>query len=211
MLSTPAGSETLNRIVASVGDTAITQRDVTEEYRFERFLNGESPTGSPNAQESQAVLGRLISQTLLAEQIGASGRESKNAVKNAEETLKEVRGKFPNEQAYQSALQSLGMTEQQVLKRLVLYQRTLGMINNRLRPSALPDPKEIEDYYKNTFVPAYAKEHRGAPPPLDDVREQIREILVQKKMNELLDEWLGRLKSTHRVAIYSEQSGEVRP
>ncbi|HZT69730.1 MAG TPA: SurA N-terminal domain-containing protein [Terriglobia bacterium] len=211
MLSNSARGEMLNRIVASVGDTAITQRDVIEEYRFERFLDGKPPTGSPNAQESQAVLSRLISQTLLAEQISASGRESKNAAKSAEETLKEVRGKFPDEQAYQSALQSLGMTEQQVLKRLAMYQRTLGMINNRLRPSALPDPKDIEDYYKNTFVPAYAKEHQGAPPPLDDVREQIREILVQKKMNELLDDWLDRLKSTHRVAIYSEQFGEKRP
>ena len=211
MLSNSARGEMLNRIVASVGDTAITQRDVIEEYRFERFLDGKPPTGSPNAQESQAVLSRLISQTLLAEQISASGRESKNAAKSAEETLKEVRGKFPDEQAYQSALQSLGMTEQQVLKRLAMYQRTLGMINNRLRPSALPDPKDIEDYYKNTFVPAYAKEHQGAPPPLDDVREQIREILVQKKMNELLDDWLDRLKSTHRVAVYSEQFGEKRP
>jgi len=211
LLSNSARGEMLNRIVASVGDTAITQRDVIEEYRFERFLDGKPPTGSPNAQESQAVLSRLISQTLLAEQISASGRESKNAAKSAEETLKEVRGKFPDEQAYQSALQSLGMTEQQVLKRLAMYQRTLGMINNRLRPSALPDPKDIEDYYKNTFVPAYAKEHQGAPPPLDDVREQIREILVQKKMNELLDDWLDRLKSTHRVAIYSEQFGEKRP
>ena len=211
MLSNSARGETLNRIVASVGDTAITQRDVIEQYRFERFLDGKPPTGSPNAQESQAVLSRLISQTLLAEQISASGRESKNAAKSAEETLKEVRGKFPDEQAYQSALQSLGMTEQQVLKRLAMYQRTLGMINNRLRPSALPDPKDIEDYYKNTFVPAYAKEHQGAPPPLDDVREQIQEILVQKKMNELLDDWLDRLKSTHRVAVYSEQFGEKRP
>lgn len=205
LLSAPTSGETLNKVVASVGDDAITQRDVIEEYRFEQFLDGKSPTGSPNAQESQALLGRLISQTLLTEQISASGRESKNAARNAEETLKDVRGKFSSEQAYQSALKSLGMTEQQVLTRLALYQRTMGMINNRLRPSALPDPKEVEGYYKNTFVPAYAKEHPGSPvPPLDDVRAQIQEILVQKKMNELLDDWLDRLKSTHRVAIYAD-------
>jgi len=36
----------------------------------------------------------------------------------------------------------------------------LQMINNRLRPTALPDPKEVEDYYKDTFVPEYAKSIR---------------------------------------------------
>lgn len=191
-------------MLASVGDDAITQRDVVEQYRFERFLDGKSPVGSPSSEEIQAVLNRLISQRLLAEQIGGPARGSKDAAKNAEATLKEVQGKFSSQQAYQSALTSLGMTEQQVLKRLELYQRTLQMINNRLRPSALPDPKEVEAYYKDTFVPAYAKGHQGAPPPLDSVRTEIQEILVQKKMNQLLDDWLDRLKSTHRVTIYAE-------
>ncbi len=131
-------------------------------------------------------------------------RESKNGKKTAEETLSEVEKKFSSEEAYRSALKSLGMTEQQVLKRLELYQRTLRMINNRLRPAALPDQGEVEDYYKNTFVPEYAKGHSGAPPSLDDVREQIQEILVQKKMNQLLENWLDRLKSAHRVMIHSD-------
>ena len=90
-----------------------------------------------------------------------------------------------------------------MLKRLELYERTLQMITNRLRPTALPDPDQVDAYYEKTFVPEYAKEHSGPPPPLDSVRGQIREILVQKKMNELLDNWLERLKSTHRVTIHS--------
>ena len=120
--------------------------------------------------------------------------------------MKEVRGKFSNAQAYREALQALGMTEQQVVKRLELYQRTLQMINNRLRPSALPDPEEVEAYYKETFVPEYAKGHSGPPPPLDNVRVQIREILIQKKMNELLNQWLDRLKSSHRVTIHADET-----
>ncbi len=189
--------------MASVGYNAITQRDVTEEYHFERFLQGESPEGTPDKAKQEAVLSRLISQKLLAEQMRSSARESKNGEKMAKETLDSVRKKFASEATYLSALQSLGMTEPQVLKRLELYQRTLRMIDNRLRPSAVPDPSEVEDYYKKTFVPEYAKQHAGAPPPLDDVREQIREILVQKKMNQLLSNWLERLRSNHRVTIHS--------
>lgn len=175
-----------------------------EEYHFERFLEGQSPAGTPSSEEKRAVLNRLISQTLLAGQMRRPGENSKNETKDARETLKNVREKFSNQQAYNKALQTLGMTEQQVLKRLGLYEHTLQMINDRLRPAALPDPTEVEDYYKNTFVPEYKKGNTGTPPPFDKVRDQIREILVQKKMNELLDNWLDRLKSAHRVTIHSE-------
>jgi hypothetical protein len=203
-LAIPSSAEVLDRVVASVGNTAITQSDIVQEYRFERFLDGNPPEGEPDSEESQAALGRLISQTLLAEQMRRPGRVSKNGPKNAEDTLKSVREKFQSEQAYNAALQSLGMTEPQVLKRLEIYQRTLQMINNRLRPMAIPDPGEIDDYYKKVFVPEYAKQNAGTPPALDQVREQIREILVQKKMNEQLDDWLNRLKASHRVTIHSD-------
>ena len=204
ILSAPAEAETLDRVVASIGNNAITRSDVVEEYRFERFLDGKPPVGTPGQDERQAVLGRLISQNLLTSQMRMPARQSKNGAKNAAETLQDVRKKFPNEEAYRAAIQSLGMTEPQVLKRLELYQRTLQMIDNRLRPAALPEPGEVENYYKTTFVPEYAKGHPGSPPPLDDVREQIREILVQEKMNQLLGKWLDRLESTHRVTIHSD-------
>lgn len=194
----------MNKVVASVGYDAITQRDVIEEYHFELFLDGKSPAGTPSGTERQAVLSRLISQTLLTEQLRAPAKESKNNKKTAEETLDAVRKKFSSKEAYTSALQSLGMSEQQVLKRLERYQRTLEMINNRLRPAALPNPDEVEDYYKNTFVPEYSKGHSGSPPSLGDVQGQVREILIQKKMNQLLEDWLKRLKSTHRVTIHSD-------
>lgn len=191
-------------MVASVGYDAITQHDVIQEYHFERFLNGQTPEGAPTDAESQAVLSRLISQTLLTGQMRATTRESRNGKKTAEDTLNAIKKKFSGEEAYRSALESLGMTEDQVLQRLELYQRTLQMINNRLRPAALPDPKAVEDYYKNTFVPEYARTHGGSPPSFDNVQDQIREILVQEKMNQLLDDWLTRLKSSHRVTIHSE-------
>ncbi len=203
-LARPAWADTLDSVVASVEDKAITDRDVINEFHFERFLEGQSPTGAPDHKEKQAVLNRLITQILLADQMQRPAGNSESRTNDARETLKSVREKFPSQQAYDKALQSLAMTEQQVLKRLELYEHTLQMIDNRLRPTAVPDPNEVEDYYKKTFVPEYKREHSGPPPPLDKIRDQIREILVQKKMNELLDNWLDRLKSAHRVTIHSD-------
>ncbi|HVB28714.1 MAG TPA: hypothetical protein VNG91_02770, partial [Terriglobia bacterium] len=69
ILSAPAEAETLDRVVASIGNNAITRSDVVEEYRFERFLDGKPPVGTPGQDERQAVLGRLISQNLLTSQM----------------------------------------------------------------------------------------------------------------------------------------------
>jgi len=203
LLTRPAGGETLDRVVASIGPVAITQREVEEEYHFEQFLQCRSPAGSPDPADRKAVLNRLISQQLLAEQMGIEATESASSKKAAEKTLNEVRKEFPSDTGYRSALHALGMTEPQVLKRLAIYQRTLRMIDERLRPSAWPDPKEVGTYYKETFVPEYAKGHSTPPPPLADVRDKIQEILVQRKMNQLLEKWLERLKSTSRVTIHS--------
>ena len=199
----PLRAETLDRVVASIGHIAITQRDVEEEYHFERFLQGQPPTGSPDPVAREAILSRLISQKLLAEQMVSARARSAAAKESAEKTLNEVRKEFPDDQAYRSALRALGMTEPQVLKRLELYQRTLRMIDERLRPSAQPDPKDVEAYYKDTFVPEYAKSHATPPPPLAEVRDKIQEILVQRKINQLLAKWLDRMKTASRVTIHS--------
>jgi SurA-like N-terminal domain len=199
----PFRGETLDRVVASIGNAAITERDVDEEYHFERFLQGRPPTGSPDPVVRKAALSRLISQKLLEEQIGSVSRNAAAAQESAENTLQQVRKEFRSDEAYRSALRTLGMTEPQVLKRLKLYQRTLRMIDERLRPTAQPDLKEVEAYYKETFVPEYAKSHTTPPPPLAEVRDKIQEILVQRKINQLLSRWLDRLKSTRRVTIYS--------
>jgi hypothetical protein len=51
-------------------------------------------------------------------------------------------------------------------------------------------------------VPELARRSQAAPPPLAEIEGQIREILTQKKIDELLSSWLESLKSTHHVSIH---------
>ena len=176
---------------------------MVQEYLFELFLQGKMPAGSPDNAAQKAVLNRLIIQKLLDEEVKSATVDSADSRKTAQESLGEIRKKFGAAQAYRAALHSLGMTEEQVLERLALDQEDLRMIDQRLRPSAWPASGAVETYYKETFVPEFAKQRRGPAPDLSAVRDQIQEILVQKRMNELLDQWLEQLKSTHRVVIHS--------
>ncbi len=196
-------SQALDGVVASVGSVAITRSDVEREYRLERLIEeGQPPKALPDAATLGRVLDRLIDQSLLAQEASAEGLESADVRNIAAGRLAGVRKKFSSAGAFDAALRSLGMDEKQLLGLLEKQERTLQMINRRLRPSASPDGTEIEAYYRETFLPEYARRGKGAPPALREVESQIREILVQKKIDDQLSSWLKELRSTHKVKLY---------
>jgi hypothetical protein len=202
-VSLPARAEVVDRVIASIGNDAITQSDAADEYRLERFLEGESPEAQPNAAQFEAARDRLIDQKLLLLEAETEGGELVDLPEKAGRLLAEARKKFPDESAYQRAFQTLGMGEQTLLRRLALQVVILRLIDQRLRPAAWVEQKQIEAYYQNTFVPEHARRAAGPVPPLEDVETQMREILVQQKIDELLTGWLSELRSSHQVKIHT--------
>jgi len=188
--------------VASVDNQAITRSDVENAYGFELFLSGLTPEPPPDSATLLAVRDRLVDQTLLLSEAGTEGISDSDLKDFAATALADIRKKFANEKAFQDALKSLGLNEMQVLARLRDRQRILTLIDSRLRPSARVELPEIETYYKNTFVPELAKQNKTPAPPLADVEGQIREILTQKRIDDLLSSWLESLKTSHRVSVH---------
>jgi hypothetical protein len=195
--------EVLDRVVISFGTVAITQSDAEQEYRFELFLNGKMPTGAPDPAALQKVYERLIDQRLLSREVETESGAAASLRNAALDRLAEVQTKFATPEAFQEALGSLGMDKQQVLGRLVEQERILRMIDQRLRPAAAPATSEIEAYYRETFLPEYARRKAGPAPALAEVESQIRETLVQKRIDQLLDQWLAELKSTQEVRLHT--------
>ncbi len=194
--------ETVDRVVASIGNVAITQSEVEAEYRLEMFLEGKPALTAPDAETLARVCDRLIEQRLLAEETAAGGSSLADPPSSARQTLDEVRQRFRGQQEFESALRTLGMSEEEVVGRIAGRENMLRAIEQHFRPAAWPERVEIETYYQQIFVPELAR--RNAPvPPLDDVEDKIREILVEKKINELLESWLEEMKSTHRVKVHA--------
>lgn len=191
---------TLNRVVALVGGIPVTQRDVDQEHRLETFLStGKVPLSPSSSAAMASAQSRLINQKLL-EQALTQYRFDPNAVdRDAAGRMTALRKRFKDEAAFQSALRALDMTEPQLLAKLKEQSEILQMIDEQLRPSATVSAQDIENYYQKTLVPSYAG--KGSPPALKDVRSEIREILTQKDINQLLDQWVAELKKDHPVEI----------
>jgi hypothetical protein len=199
-----SSAEVLDRVVASIGDVAITQSDVEHEYRLERFLDGQWPPPAPDSKTLVQVRERLVDQTLLLEEETKDLSHDPALQKTAAEELDGLRKRFPSEQDYQSALQSLHMDERQVLATLVDQQRILRIIEQELRPAAAPATADIESYYHDVFTPEYERKCASPVPPLTEVEEQIREVLIQKKIDQLLADWEEELGPSRRVRLHSE-------
>ena len=196
-------AEILDRVVASIGEVAITQSDVEREYRLERFLDGQWPAPPPDSKTLDQVRERLTEQELLLEEETQDSSLNAGLEKTAAEELDSVRKRFSSEPDYQSALHALQMDEKQILTALVEQQKILRIVEQRLRPEAAPSTTDIESYYRDVFTREYTQKHGSTVPALTEVQGQIQEILVQKRIDQLLGSWLEELKPSRAVRFHS--------
>jgi peptidyl-prolyl cis-trans isomerase SurA len=202
--SQPAGNafgQVLDRVAASVGNTAITERDVTMECRFESFLEGRMPAREYDSEARTAALNRLISQVLLQRQLQAAPEKASSGAETAGDVLQQTRERFSSEAEYEAAVRQLGMSEKQITERIETYQRTLRVIEQRFEAPAAPTAEQIGKYYRETFQPEYQRLHAGTAPALSGVEPEIRQILIQQNINQLLHDWLEEMRGTEHVRI----------
>jgi hypothetical protein len=197
-------TETLDRVVASIGYVAITASEVEQEYRFERFLDAQWPAPPPNSAALASAREHLAYQMILTREENPGPAENAESEKSAIERLAALRKEFARPEDFQRALKDLGMTEAEVLARIAQQELLLRLIDQRLRPAASPSDDEVAAYYRSTFVPEFQEKNGdAAAPPLSEVEDQIREVLIQKRINELLDQWIEELKPTTSVRFHS--------
>ncbi|HZP00979.1 MAG TPA: hypothetical protein VFD30_11835 [Terriglobia bacterium] len=197
-----AGREVVDRVVASLGSQAITESDVRAAYEFELFLEGRNPNAAPDPETARRVLDQLIEQRLLLRESETEKWDHPELRSAAEARLESIRRKFQSEAAFDSALRAMRLDQAQVLTRLEDQERILRLIDRRFRPGAWVDESEIEAYYRENFAPEYTRRSGQPAPPLAEVEAQIREILVQKKIDQLLNDWLTDLKGSHVVKLH---------
>jgi hypothetical protein len=199
-----SAAETLDGVVASIGYVAITASDVEQEYRFERFLDAQWPPRPPSSAALASAREHLTYQVLLTREENPGLAEKTESEKSAVVRLAALHKEFAPPQDFQRALGELGMNESELEARIAQQELMLRLIDERLRPAASPSDDAVAEYYRSTLTPEFQKKNRGAAaPPLSEVEGQIREVLVQKRINELLDQWIEELKPTTNVRFHS--------
>ena len=82
----------------------------------------------------------------------------------------------------------------------------MKLVEDRLRPSIQIDQHAVESYYHDQLLPEMKK--GGNATPLTEVFGRIKDLLAEKKMNELLTGWLASLRSGSHINPPESSSGE---
>lgn len=204
LLSVPLNlyaGELLDRIVATVNDHVILQSDWDDEVRFEALMSGRTPD-DVTLEQRKAALDRLIDQDLLRDQmrmtdLKAAGVE---AIKNQIDGLRNDQVREHPGQSWAMTLSQYHLTEKVIENHVAGEIEQLQLVDLRFRPSIQISSPEIEKYYREQILP---KLPASDPPSLDDAAPKIKEILIQEKINQLLNSWLETLRSQAQVRILS--------
>jgi hypothetical protein len=208
VLSAPmlAGSgEVLDRLAATVNGHALLQSDVEEELRYE-FFAARRPLSERSPADLKGALDRLIDQDLLREQMQSADFKTVRSeeVTKAFETFKSDYGAGAS---WPAALAAYGISEGTIRSHVEAELNQLRLIDLRLRPEIQIDPESVRTYYEKQLLP---KLPPGQHPSLQEATPNIRELLVQQKMNESLDSWLEALRSQAQIERFGEAAGDRR-
>jgi len=203
-----SAGEILDRVVAVVNGHAILASEWEEALRYE-CLQSQRSIGELKTEEQQAVLQRLIDQRLIEDEMKIEGSASATA-QEVSQKLAQMRDQISryrkpakpeqDNAAWETALAQFGFTQAQIEGHVARELNILRFVERRFRPTIQIDPSEIERYYRETLMPELQKEG-AADPPLAAVERQIRELLVQKAVDEQLNRWLQTLRLEHRIQL----------
>jgi peptidyl-prolyl cis-trans isomerase SurA len=205
--ATPSAGEKpllLDRVIAIVNRDILLESDLDAEMRFAAF----QPLLSQGGDLRQEAMARLIDRTLVAQQMKLRGNAPVITDEQVTTQLTQLRQSLPDcakydctkDAGWEKFCADHGFTPALVLERWRLRMQLLAFVEQRFRAGVRISNPEIEQYYKEKFVPRFNESHL-TPPALDKVSDRIQEILLQEKVNLLLDGWLSSLHEQGSIKV----------
>jgi hypothetical protein len=77
-----------------------------------------------------------------------------------------------------------------------------NFVRERLSPGLKVTEADLRAYYDSAFREAARKKGLADLPPFEDVREEIRDVVRELKLNAEIERWTGQLRGETRVVVY---------
>jgi len=213
-----ASAVVLDRVIAVINGDVLLESDVQDEMHFAVLQPYSVPPGE-NSQLRAAQ--RLVNRTLILQQMKDPQQTiqvPEPSEKEVQQRLDELRKQIPackryhceTAEGWRDFLASNGFTEEEVEARWRQRLRILQFTEERFRSGIRVSHAEIEAYYQKNLLPQFEKE-KVAPPTLDSIASRVEEILLQEKVNVLLQDWIKTLRDQGNVLILDPAYGKSNP
>jgi len=196
----PAQPVLQDKVLAVVDEDPILKSDVDRVIK----LGLQQPNPGENAEAfRRRVLDDLIEERLRFHEIDRFGFEQV-PVDEIEKNVAKIRARFPDEASFQKALKEVGLDANKLRQLVARQLLVLTYVDERLGQRVFVSLDDIDRYYREVLTPEMKR--RGQPvPPVEDVREDIREVLKQQRLTQEMEKWTQELRQRADVIVYGDQ------
>ena len=199
LLALPASAVTVDRIAAVVDRQVLTVSEITQMVEIRFF-----PRLAPNDDEHRReVLDALIAQALRYRDVERFGAEDIPHDTIAAR-IEEIKRRFASEAEFSSALARAELTPDELSALVKRQLQVEAYIRERFAPLVFVSAEDIEEYYRGPWT--RQRRERGLPvPPLDEVRDEIREAVRSGRLQDEIDKWTAQLRERVNVDVYASR------
>ena len=185
-------TQIVDGIVARIEDDIITLSELRELAAYQQLLDGHS-------QGNEELRSELIEQWVTHKEASAA-RFPLPAGAEVDREVGRVESNFHDAAAYQQRLSAVGLNPEAV-RRIVTQQIYLARyLDYNFRSSIQVDDAAIANYYRDRLMPELQAKGQQAP-PLTDVTNQIRELLIEQGVNDRTAAWFEETKSRLKIEL----------
>ncbi|MGA8222859.1 MAG: hypothetical protein WB780_14505 [Candidatus Acidiferrales bacterium] len=193
--SASGSAQTVDGVAARIEDDILTESEVRELAAFQELVDGHPKTRSE-------VIRELADQWIVRGEANTA-KFPRPSQADVDRAYAELVKQFKSPEEFQSRCSSAGLTEAGI-RRLLEQQLYLSrFIDYRFRPSAQVTDQQVETYYRDEFSPQLKA--RGQPiPPLEDVDDTIREVLIQRAITDRATKWLDETRDHLKIDLETQ-------
>jgi hypothetical protein len=199
-----AQAQVVDRLVAIVGEQAITLSDVRAARTFGLVATSAvaAAPAAPDVTETteatdEALIDKLVARELMRAEIERFGM-SQPPADVLDARVRTMRGHFRSGEAWTAALEACGLSESRFRAWVADDWRIEQYLQQRFDVAAQPTDEEVQQYYQSRereFVTD------GRPRPFEAVQDEARRRLTEARRRTLVDEWLTGLRRRTEIVL----------
>jgi hypothetical protein len=196
-------AEIIDRILAVVGRDIVTLSDVEREAQLEAFFRGAPPAPEhAGGAEGPAIMERLIRQRLVRQEM-----EQTTFPPAEDGQVREWLARMGPAGADPSQYGLLAEDLYDYARRQIDIERFIDL---RFRPGIQASPEEVEAYYERVLLPELQRRGIAERPTLEEAGPQIEQVLMEERLNVLVDQWLAEARAEAGVRLLQPEQS-MRP
>ncbi len=194
------GGAVVDRMIAVInGRELITYTDLL----WQLALQPGVPLDAPRQEDLRRALALLIDQRLIAQEAEKLPSAAPTEKEFNDEVARLV-GFFPSPAEFYARLGRVGLGEDSAQLREIVESRVRinKYLDFRFRAFTVVTPREVEDYYRDVYVPRRRRQAPGlVVPTREQVYKELEAELIESKVNSDTDEFLEEARSAAEITI----------